>query len=680
METSRNEAILDGVATTFIEAVLQFCNHPNLQYQWLKYIPQIVPEPFWMKLVNKIHELLQIKNILRGRSKGPLRRLDELKIVRNDFKDRFGNPLVSDLPEELYLASEYDVADLAVLEILGLKTMSWRDIAERFHRDLNSFSSKLKSIATDDEWHTRAAYCLRRLLCCQKWPRSIELIRNSRLIPLQNGQWTSANDGKIVFSRTEGMLIPTDLGLQVIDEKAIENLSRRKLFVKLGLTSASVESVRKLILQRYKLALCLSPQQLALEISKSHIWYLYWTHSLTATSLLLREETALLLFNHRGDIVDSEEDLYFSTGDEYGFKKLVGSVLDEPSYRQSRIGSFIHPDYLKFIAPKSSFIHPKFETWLEDCLGILRQPRLVNPEDPEELSAVFDYLVEHRPEKLLGTLRAHWNSYSKLINPEICAEIMEVKVDCTEVGLTALDETFLPSKDLMTKCKKFLDVQKFPFLKIEDESSPDDWKFLKVFDVGVENTLNFYLQILHFSKLSDVSLRYEIYEEIQRKVWASSSPEEDKETVRFVSLYISLQINILFIRVLNNYHRNLVLKEKLILVPTCHGKPSTWVDVSNCLWDAPDYLTTKHALLPAFSSFNSPVFTAFFKDTLMVSDVSWSNLITELTAIKERDRPDIDVVHDIYHRLQEISLGLDLEDRRVLRWEAIRFDADKLHG
>jgi hypothetical protein len=135
MESSRNKAILDGVGELVLDAVLQFCKHPTLQYQWIRYLPQNVSEPFWQKLVGNIHTVLKCNPVLRGRSKGPLRRIDELKFVPDTFKDKFGNPLVAHLPEEVYLAAEYEWKEIVVLRSLGLNDLDFHAIIARFRRD-----------------------------------------------------------------------------------------------------------------------------------------------------------------------------------------------------------------------------------------------------------------------------------------------------------------------------------------------------------------------------------------------------------------------------------------------------------------------------------------------------------------------------------------------------------------
>ena len=87
--------------------------------------------------------------------------------------------------------------------------------------------------------------------------------------------------------------------------------------------------------------------------------------------------------------------------------------------------------------------------------------------------------------------------------------------------------------------------------------------------------------------------------------------------------------------------------------------PRSWTYSACCLWDAPDYLTTKWALLPSLSHLNTPILTVFFQNTLNIKDVAWSDLIEELDdGIKAKDEPDIKVVQDIYLRLQKMAVDL----------------------
>jgi hypothetical protein len=109
------------------------------------------------------------------------------------------------------------------------------------------------------------------------------------------------------------------------------------------------------------------------------------------------------------------------------------------------------------------------------------------------------------------------------------------------------------------------------------------------------------------------------------------------------------------------YFRKFVCDHDLILVPSFRERPASWTYSARCLWDAPDYLTTKWALLPFLSHLSIPILTVFFKDTLDVHDVSSEDLTLELGAMKAKIKPDIKVVQDIYLRLQEMSADLGPE-------------------
>jgi len=533
METHRNKEILDGIAEAFLEAVYQFCNHPTLQYKWPRYIPQKISNPFWLRLKNKIHELLKGRAVLRGYSHGPLRPISQLKEITNNFRDEFGNPLVDDLENEIYLASEYEQQDIAALDSLGLAVLDFADIMQRLRRDLEqpNSSSRFKSPETNDDWHTRTAKLLLRPFEEKFKSKIPDEVRALACIPLQNGKWTAITKGAVFFPHTNGILIPTDLGLRIVDEKSITNPTRKKLFVTLGVQSASIEDIRALILALYKT----ERSYISFETSLKDLHFLYLTHS-PGTTVKLRESTSLWVFNHRDHRIHDEEDLYFQSDEEYDFQKLMGSVLEVAPYNSGRVGSFIHPEYFKrmeLLPGKRGGSHPTFKAWLQESVGILNHPRLVDPKDPTKLSPIFQYIVEARPEKLLGTLKAHWASYVTVISTGLASTISEAVVPSTNIGSKALKETFLPSETLTVRGSEFLGIQNFPFLKLQNESDIEGWKFLSAFHVGVEDNLDFWLQILYHCKLSKSPFRYDLYEVIQRKIWVLGSSDVDIKMVRY---------------------------------------------------------------------------------------------------------------------------------------------------
>jgi hypothetical protein len=192
--------------------------------------------------------------------------------------------------------------------------------------------------------------------------------------------------------------------------------------------------------------------------------------------------------------------------------------------RSDELGSFINSQYLESVPSREKGFFPSLESWLEDEVGILRSPRLNDPNDPSKLSKMFSYIVENHPKRLLGTLKAHWSIYEDTINDDLTETLSEVDIPCTNVGSRKLKQTFLPLKELEKRCSEFLEPQNFPFLTLDDDTRIEEWKFLEILGVGVKSDLDFYLEILRRYKENSATFSYKIYEEIQKKIWASEEP------------------------------------------------------------------------------------------------------------------------------------------------------------
>jgi hypothetical protein len=183
-------------------------------------------------------------------------------------------------------------------------------------------------------------------------------------------------------------------------------------------------------------------------------------------------------------------------------------------------------------------VSTSFEDWLASDVQVLQRPRLLDSSAPPHLSKLFLSIIEEHPEKILGTLKAHWGTYQSFIETFLTLrqEISSVRVTSTNIGERELRQTFLPLRKLKAQCSKFVEPQIFPFLTFHDASSIEEWKFLKIFDVGVENNTNFCLEILRRFKESETTFSYKIYEEIQRKIWVSTDRKADIKHVQYGNL------------------------------------------------------------------------------------------------------------------------------------------------
>ncbi|KAL2065322.1 hypothetical protein VTL71DRAFT_2991 [Oculimacula yallundae] len=645
-DNHRNNDILDGIAETFLDAVLQFCKHPTHQYKWPRYIPQMISNPFWRRIKEKIYQLLKERAVLRGQSEGPLRPIHQLRKIPDVFKDQSGQPLVPDLDEEVYLSPGYQKDDIAALDPLGLRVIDFGAALARFEYDLGRGNdwSRFKSQRTTDDWHNRTAKLLLRPFE-NKWSETLDRVRELPCIPLESGVWTSINNGEVYFPHIEDMPIPSDLGLRILHEDSFKDPIREKLFLALGVDFAKIQNIRGLVLDRYDRA----ASSISFLTSLNDLQFLYSAHA-PGSTIQLRKTTSRFVFNHLGRRVQDNEDLYFQSGKEYSFGSLMGSFLETEPYNNGLVGSFIHPEYLKrmqLLPAKRAGTYPPLKTWLQQCIGVLSHPRLHDSRDSTQLSPIFYHLIKECPENLLGTLKAHWVSYASVMNDDLASKLSEAAVP-TNIGSKPLKETFLPSEKLTTNCGKFVNVQKFPFLRLKNETDIEGWKFLDAFHVGIDDTLDFWLQILCYCKSSKATFRYEIYEVLQKKIWTSSFPKEDIQKVR-----------------------GFVDRHKLILAPSrLNGAPS-WTCQANCVWDAPDYLITSIPLLSYLSPFNTIVLTAFFQETLHIKNVSWGNLTDELDKRRKENLHDTEIDRDIYLRLQKMLADMDSEE-----WESLRVDFD----
>ena len=61
--SARNKALAKGIADAFIKGVLQLCKHQDLQYQWMRYLPNIDDESafdeFWIDFIKRMEILLE---------------------------------------------------------------------------------------------------------------------------------------------------------------------------------------------------------------------------------------------------------------------------------------------------------------------------------------------------------------------------------------------------------------------------------------------------------------------------------------------------------------------------------------------------------------------------------------------------------------------------------------------
>ncbi|PQE26370.1 ATPase-like ATP-binding domain protein [Rutstroemia sp. NJR-2017a BBW] len=647
---ARNEAIFDGVAVAFLDAVLQFCQHPTLQYLWTKYLPKKEDGPLALKITTKIEQLLVQTPILRPMTKGPLRKICELRIVPLSFRTLDRKPLIGDCQKDIDLDEGYRLQNIKSLKCLGLKSLTNQDILERVRQDLASTTSKFKSLDTTWDWHERIAdFFLGKFESIGR-----ANIRTLALIPLRDGTHTSLPwDKSIYFPHTDGIEIPDDLGLHILDPRALKiGSSRTTLFERLGVLPIDTDTVTDCILERYGSG---AYQQwrstLTAERSVCHLKYLYLTQEPSSDSDSDSDSESdsdsdeenegpssptdemIQLFDHRSALVPRSTDLYFSTEDEFGIKKLASGKFDV---------SFLNEAYFTKEPRMNTLLDITWKDWLNTKFGVLYCPKLSSTLRPNALSDTVRHIANHQPWSFLGFLRTHWAQFSTQLNPGLTTTIADVDVPCKDDKLEPLHFTYLP---LLESCaQQYLSGERFPFLKLPSSLTAGDWGFLTCFGVGMTANLDFYLQVL--ACICDAAVPC-----------GTDKPRETKEPGRVLRLYEAIQTEFARSQEPDHDRDKIKLKTRAIIVPYQNDR-STWMSSLECVWDGP-VNPLKVVLSSCKLISDNATLVDFFRNTVEISGVGWVDLVNTLSWNKGNpEHTDAENIFAIYQQLQALMINL----------------------
>ncbi|KAI1342846.1 hypothetical protein F5Y15DRAFT_412522 [Xylariaceae sp. FL0016] len=644
-DSLRNNNLLPGIAEAFIKAILQFCNHDTLKYQWMRYLPnpdnQGLP-PLWRSLVAQISRELRIAHVLYGRSEFQGRLISSLVTTTNDFGDENGHPLFFDENPELIVSERYMKRDLNILLSHGLRRISCCDVIELVTSDLRrGSSSRMRSPHTTEGWHTRAADLLNRLLksnCkCGKNLKCLDLL------PLENGTWTSLGSGAVYFGQVDDKDIPSDVHLRLVS-KTVTNTHRLELFKCLGAETASISTVRNAILDLYPHPPSLSPSY-SIQSSKCHLEFLYLTQEMASDDE--RPYKVLSVCSSSGVMYRPYDTLMYVTNNEpYGARELLGQTPPGSNPGDGAPGYFaffLHEDYLK--SPSASG-QTRLD-WLHDKISV---KRYVPVNGRSSLTSAGEYLQKHRPDKFLGALsESHKHSH---LSADFITSVQNIDVLCRGRRMVPLKDVYFPTHDLEKLVDRFVgpDVP-FPWLMAYGEATADTiplkWRnLLRCLGVGIPVTslcfaLDMLKQCVDAWGCSMTPHRmqriFELYDHIQVKCREETDPAAAEEIIR-----------------------KTFTENKYICVP--HGDSKcTWTLPNECLWDAPRNLMTKFALKTHLKSCycrdgsKCPLFQRFFLDTLYIRIATCEDYVEELKALKKSCCGDFDRIKAMYEAINDLQ-------------------------
>ncbi|KAK2731451.1 hypothetical protein FQN57_003372, partial [Myotisia sp. PD_48] len=659
LQSAWNDAILDGVADTFLDAVTQFCTHPSLRYLWLNYIPQNIYEQFWGGLRAKIFNRVGSSRVFVTWT-GNLNYGSNLKLLRPDYLDENSQPLLRDAIPEIYLSNRYlESSNHKDIHYMGVEKLSWPDILRliKFYLTRPIFGPGPKILYQSDSWHTKVAELLLSGLddiTIAPQIKALELIPLS--IEITGSRLASTASNNIYFPTDQGdFLVPTDLGLLLVDQSSIVNTKRRKLFVSLGVRRCDSQDVIRRIINRYY-----TPFGVSLVDSVSHIHYLYQVlpedEGLDAKIFLMDQNKTWIYskFVTLGLRI-TVDDIYFEDNDTYGMKEISRAFLPttEP------VVHFLNSSYLSTEFSDAPGHRRSWKDWLASAARVRRVPRLKAPRT-DSLSTVFQSISKMCPDKLLGILRTYWSSYgASEKTPVVLEALRDAPVCCENASLKPIQSTYLPLKTLKDKCADLDVIDDMPFARLPTEWPSDDtlgWRFLDELGVGMEANLSFYLDVLRcVVKKTDQSglteHRKSSLFKIYDAIYDCCRPEEDADTIR-------------------NVFENL----EAIYVPSSESISECLSPPSDCVWDGPRFLRTKSVIGFYDAYRENRKIKYLLRRIANIPDAKFVDYIEEL---KQMSSEGSSVNSNNVSIIYQWMLSLDLSNRS---WDAVRraFEQNRL--
>ena len=535
----RNQAILEKVAEVFADAVLYFCSHPSLKYQWMRYLPEeSIADTFWKGLWPLIREKLKQTPLLEPLSGKGLRKPSDLRQVPETYVNENGSPLLPDLEgAEIYLSPKYTQADYRILRRLRTTKVTTSIFLDRLEADLYTHEkSRWRSMDNSADWRTRICRLLLTILTNNSnEPRHLTVqarLKALALIPLRDGEWGSNSifGARWFYPKINDVLIPTDLGFRIVHLITTENAAWTELLSGLGVEICPQDFLVSSIYKRYNVT---SLDKFNVSDAIRHLECLY--RFLPKDHMSLAPQFRLV--NQHGSLLKKHQYLYFpEDADEYSPAKLFRHDTHLPGHPVH----YLHDDYLNAVNP--DFIHNgrSWTSWLEEIVGVRRIPELC-AKSSDALSKEFQYIIKYQSKKLLGLLRRGWSHYRRQMK-EFTEEELRNSLVLLESGLfleagcrTPLLRTFLPLPKLKETATELGIANAYPFIAISEiiqDRDRSEWTFLENLQIGMEDDLGFYLSALEtFTKntsLFPASLVRDRVIRIYQNIQSGSSGDLDK--------------------------------------------------------------------------------------------------------------------------------------------------------
>lgn len=479
---------------TAIQALIRIGQ--ELPYRWLEYLPRSTIDGYLSPLPNRIFALLKERPVLRAWAENALAPPSRMHRLPSYFIHEQA-PLLKDTGKPtIYLAPQYSALGLNTpLSSLGVKVIPWWEKIERLGHHVKNQQAVPESGALKDAWRDSFATFIEKALELSASSDQAKWIKRRLwdlpIIPLRD-RWARPSE-TVYFDQVEDQMIPTNLGLHLVNPDALTTGAQRRMYESLGVSHCDPKVVGDRIMKFQTQAVSTDSQ-----VIRTFVDNLRFLHY-TGRDIPSRDRPQLLAVTSENHIRRSMHELYFPSAKQYDTQKLLAGIREAKSSSISLDCDIVlHQSFLSKEC-KAAFYHGlDWEHWLMENLSIRWYPPLTSKTARATLSPIMSATLMVDSTLFLGTLQAHWNTeYSLetiLAGQAFLDHISSLPMLCVDGKRHALKDTFLPVEHLL-ELSGNLGVKSFlPFLDLPcPVFESHEWEFLEKFGVHSNSDLDYWL-------------------------------------------------------------------------------------------------------------------------------------------------------------------------------------------
>ncbi|KAL9092010.1 MAG: hypothetical protein Q9159_001155 [Coniocarpon cinnabarinum] len=612
--TSWNLALFERVARAFVDAVRSFVTR-GLKFAWLDYLPDTDIETLWSALPRHILTLLRSEKMLERWMHPTLVTPDRVYLLPDCFIHD-SKPLFHDsIRSPAFLSPTYtENCYTEKLSRLDVRELLWSEMLDEVERDVSSPNSKLKSTKYDDEWYIGFAHfieCAYDVTDPEEASSIDKRISQIQLIPLSNGDWATPSD-RVYYPFVDGQEIPKNLGLRLVDSKAVRSGDLRRMYDLLRVTDCDPEVIVSSIMNFQTVTPWKGRTYGMTRDLKLQLKFLHYSGKVIENN----DSQELIFVTSANVLTRARKGLYFPSQDKFDTQSLLKAVLLSTASSPGSNSDVILQGTFCNRSDARDFFHGRtWEQWLSQVCNVRYFPPLKDP-DNLQLHPILEQVRKVDSVLFLAILQKHWaaaySTDARLAGNQLLRDLSAKHILCSNGEECTFNASYFPSQNLSAVATDLGIRQMMPFLELSEESAiVEDWEFLPKLGVRFDPDLNFWLHALASVKQS-----------------SALSPDEKQRSVAIVYENIGK---------IANADNAAVIKDKFQQLPgICNPRNSSdWRSAEACVWEGHEFMSSLILLQERYRG--SEYIASLFQNTLKVRNAHLDDILNELEYIRDNE-------------------------------------------